>query len=149
MIPALIAVIVLGILLCMGGIYNLRADLRGVRVPKLPAKWRRRRGRHRKSWWRRSTMERWSLLIQRARELADIYVEPDWMDDLRAQWTFGDVDEFDTVPVGGAAGYTRLRPDALESTHEQFLAIVGPSVWGTPVDVDEWEPVEPQLVVTR
>ena len=149
MIPVLIAFGGLGLLSCAVGVYAMRAEFRAIRVPKLPAKWRRRRGRHRKPWFRRlSTMERWTLTIQRTQERAGIYMEPDWLAVLREQWAFGDVDEFDTAPVGGAASYEQLAPEALEGpTTREFRRIVGASVWGTPVD--EWEPVEPQLVVTR
>lgn len=121
---------------CVAGIHAMRAEFRAVRVPKLPAKYRRPRARHRKPWWHRlSTMERWTLAIQRAQEQADIYVEPDWYDELRTRG-FRPPDE--------------LRPEVLEGpTTQEFRRLVGASVWGTPVDVDEWVPVEPVLVVTR
>lgn len=141
MIPLpLQALVGFGIAGCIAGIHALRAEVRAINVPKLPAKFRRR-GRHRKPWWRRlSTMERWALAIQNAQEQAEIYTEPDWLDVLRA-------DGYDTArrlgPREGLGRYAHLRREELDSTHERFLRIVGPSVWGTPVDVDEW--AEPEL----
>lgn len=149
MIPlAIQAWIGAGIAGCVVGIHSLRAEVRAIHVPQLPAKFRRHRGRHRKPWWRRlSTMERWARVIQRAQETAEIYLEPDWLDELREQWQFGQVDEFDARPVGGAETYERL-PWLLDGpTTKEFRRIVGASVWGTPVDVDEW--AEPELVVSR
>lgn len=153
MIPlTLQAWIGVGVAGCLAGIYELRAEVRAIHVPKLPAKWRRAgkyHGRHHKHWWQRSTMERWARTIQRVEERADIYLEPDWMAVLREQWDFGQVDEFDAREVGGAQTYERL-PWLLEGpTTKEFRRIVGASQWGAPVDVDEWEPVEPVLQVTR
>lgn len=150
MIPlAIQAWIGVGIAGCLAGIYELRAEVRAIHVPKLPAKYRRTRARHRKHWWARSTMERWALAIQRVQELADIYVEPDWYDELRTRG-FRPIDVFDLAPVGGVASYERLQPAVLEgAVTQEFRRLIGASVWGTPVDVDEWEPVEPVLVVSR
>lgn len=151
MIPlAIQAWIGVGIAGCVAGIHSLRAEVRAINVPKLPIKYRRRRGRHHKHWWERSTMEQWSRSIERAqRERVEAYDEPDWMEELREQWQFLDIDEFDARAVGGAGTYDRL-PWLLDGPiTQEFRRIVGASVWGTPVDVDEWEPVEPVLVVSR
>lgn len=135
MIPlAIQAWIGAGIAACVAGIYELRADVRAIHVPKLPARYRRR-GRHHKHWWQRSTMQR----VARAAQQSQVHVEPDWLDDLRATWHFGDVDEFDARAVGGAGTYDRL-PWVLDGpTTKEFRRLVGASEWGTPVDVDEWE----------
>jgi hypothetical protein len=151
MIPlAIQAWIGVGIAGCVAGIYELRAEVRAIHVPKLPARWRKAaRGRHRKHWWERSTMERWTRAIQRAQERADIYVEPDWYDELRTRG-FRPIDVFDLAPVGGVDSYEQLQPAVLEGAiTREFRRLTGPSVWGTPVDVDDWEPAEPVLQVSR
>lgn len=142
MIPITIqAWIAAAITACGLGIYAMRAEFATITAVRIPAKYRQQRhhGQHRRRRGEPSTMQ--SRTVQ-ALEQGALYAEPDWYQDLRAT-NFG-ADEFDSPPVGELGRYAHLRREELDSTHERFIRIVDaglrpPSVWGTPVEVDEWD----------
>jgi len=98
---------------------------------------RRYTGRHRATGL--STMEE---VAEATRRRWRAY--PELADSSRDAAEFGN-----PAPAKGA--YAHLRPDELDSTAERMLLLAErrkrlPSVWGTPMELDDWE-TEPTLVV--